>query len=97
MSYCAFENTTNDIRQCISIIENALEDGKNMQQFISSRSSDREGYAVQKLFHAVQEFVELYKELESARGNPLDDPESPESDDGTVDHELEETRYRYRR
>jgi len=49
MSYCAFENTYSDLRQCLNMLYEAQDDGVGLREFIESRSSTSEGRSVERL------------------------------------------------
>lgn len=53
MSYCRFQNTLPDLKDCIRAIEN-LEDGP------AEGLSDEEAEAAEDLFAACKEYVETY-------------------------------------
>ena len=59
MSYCAFENTASDLRQCLSMLMEAHDEGMGLREFIESRSSKEEGRAVERLVSIAQELLEV--------------------------------------
>lgn len=63
MSYCAFENTATDMRQCLSMLEEAADSGMDLREFIESRSSREEGRAVERLIALAEELLEVVNEM----------------------------------
>lgn len=63
MSYCAFENTATDMRQCLSMLEEAADSGMDLREFIESRSSREEGRAVERLIALAEELLEIVNEM----------------------------------
>jgi hypothetical protein len=60
MSYCAFENTVRDLRDCMDIMRNEEEDGTNsLKEFIETRGSDEEKRAVKRLIDLCREIAEI--------------------------------------
>ena len=64
MSYCAFENTSTDMQQCIEMMQTALEEGKSLTEFIK-RKSQYEQRAVGQLYELCEEFIAAYNDLAS--------------------------------
>lgn len=61
MSYCVFENTVVDLRNCLSFLEEALNSGQTFDEFIDSRSSEYEMKAVSQLIQLCEEITEMAK------------------------------------
>lgn len=59
MSYCAFENTSNDLHMCVAMMQEAMENGQSLEEFIASRSSEYERRAVGRLISLCNQIVEL--------------------------------------
>lgn len=64
LSYCAFENTSSDLRQCLNMLIEAHEDGMGLREFIESRSSREEGRAVERLIAIAEELLEVVQMME---------------------------------
>lgn len=64
MSYCRFENTVLDLQACLNDLEEALDEGKTLQEFIDSRSSEYESRAVMRLIDLCQQVADTYEEFE---------------------------------
>jgi hypothetical protein len=58
MSYCAFENTVSDLRQCLTMIHEAREEGMSLAEFIKTRSSRQESRAVERLLSVAEELLD---------------------------------------
>ena len=63
MSYCQFENTRADLRQCLASLAEAADDQLTLAEFISQRSSDYEAQSVMQMYHACKKFVELCDDM----------------------------------
>lgn len=66
MSYCAFENTASDLRQCLNMLYEARDNGVGLQKFIESRSSTSEGRSVERLLSLAEELIEVAGLMEDA-------------------------------
>ena len=64
MSYCAFENTSSELWQCLSILYKARGDGMGLREFIESRSSREEGRSVERLVAIAEELIELVQMMD---------------------------------
>ena len=42
MSYCRFQNTMMDFRDCLDIVGEAVDDGKTMEQFLAELSKEEQ-------------------------------------------------------
>jgi hypothetical protein len=81
MSYCAFENTYSDLRQCLNMLFEARDNGVGLQKFIESRSSKDEGRAVEQLLALAEELIEVAGLMEAADEEEDEAPEGWPSDD----------------
>ena len=75
MSYCRFENTATDLQDCIYALEEALENGKTMEEFVKTLSSSYEQSAFRRLQSLCEEFQAAVIELEDAEGFEVDEVE----------------------
>ena len=64
MSYCAYENTLNELRQCLAMLYEARDEGMSLTQFLESRSSKHEKLAVTQLVACAEELLEVYNMME---------------------------------
>lgn len=64
MSYCAFENTANDLYQCLRMLYDAQEGDVSLQRFIELRSSKEERRAVERLISLAEDLVELTQRMD---------------------------------
>jgi len=83
MSYCAFENTYSDLRQCLSMLYEARGKGMGLREFIESRSSTSEGRSVERLLIIAEELIEVANMMEAA-----DDGDEDEADAERAEIEL---------
>ena len=65
MSYCAFENTAIDMKQCVGMMADAVDEGTGLGDFLKERSSSNERWAVKQLVQHARELIELYEQLEN--------------------------------
>ena len=65
MSYCAFENTDIDMKQCVGMMADAVDEGTGLGEFLKERSSSDERRAVKRLVQHARELIELYEQLEN--------------------------------
>ena len=64
LSYCAFENTAADMRQCLNMLsEFQMETDGTLEEFIETRSSDYERRAVRDLIASCKEFFETAESM----------------------------------
>ena len=61
MSYCRFENTVGDVRDCAEAINEAQEENQTNEDFIKALSSDSERRAFKRMYEECQQFVEIYE------------------------------------
>ena len=64
MSYCRFHNTAHALVDCVGAMEDALEEGMNLEQFIADLSED-ERRAFHKLIRLCDRIHEAADELEN--------------------------------
>ena len=74
MSYCAFENTYGDLRQCLVMLIRADDEGISLRDFIESRSSREEGRAVEKLIAIAEEIISVAEDMAARDEEFLSDP-----------------------
>ena len=65
MSYCRFENTASDLQDCFYAIEEAIENGKNLEQFLNTLSSSFEQSAFHNLIRLCDKIQGAVEELEN--------------------------------
>ena len=68
MSYCRFENTSNDMQDCLGVLAEAAESGMSFDQFISKLSSDYERRAVTKMFSLLEDMAMVVEQLHENEG-----------------------------
>jgi len=61
MSYCAFENTSMDIKQLIGLLE---EHEGSLESFIESRSSPEEARSVRLVIELCQELCDIAEDMD---------------------------------
>ncbi len=64
MSYCRFHNTAHALVDCVGAMEDALEEGMNLEQFMEDLSSD-ERRAFSNLLRLCERVQETVEELEN--------------------------------
>lgn len=64
MSYCRFENTVADMRDCINALSEAVDLGLSFAQFEERLSSDYERRAINDMMHQAEFLVELLTQLQ---------------------------------
>lgn len=57
MSYCRFYNTYGDLSDCVTALEEYIEDAE------ANKISDGELSWAQKMYHLCQEFIDTYEEI----------------------------------
>lgn len=75
MSYCAFENTAEDIQQLLNIMQGAAEDDMNLSEFIASRGSEYERRAVQRVLDLCEQLLVTAGDMEVMGPRADDDDE----------------------
>ena len=58
MSYCRFQNTAQDLRDCVNALEDAFD-------YDDLDLSNDETYAMQRMRNLCQKFLDAYEQLES--------------------------------
>jgi hypothetical protein len=66
MSYCQFENTSNDLQQCINTLTEALEDNKALYD-VQQQMSEYEKLGYNRLVRKCIDFLDYHDDL--ARNN----------------------------
>lgn len=64
MSYCRFQNTSNDLRDCVESLSEALDEGKSLDEFFEEIGKS-EQFSLQYMRSLMDKFIEFYDELES--------------------------------
>lgn len=64
MSYCAFENTALALQQLMEIINDELEEGRNYEEFLESRSSLEERSAVKSVRMNCEDLLNLFEAID---------------------------------
>ena len=65
MSYCRFENTSNDLQDCLDQLIEAVDEGMSLKQFTASLSSEYERRALRQIIQMCADFTEAAEQLES--------------------------------
>lgn len=65
MSYCRFENTASDLRDCFNELAEAVDEGMSLKQFHASLGSDYERSAFRQMIRLCADFTEAVEQLES--------------------------------
>ena len=65
MSYCRFHNTLHAFRDCLNTIEDYIEEGKSIDDFLSDLSSD-EQWAFRRLVDLSDKLQGAVEELENS-------------------------------
>lgn len=63
MSYCRFENTKNDMSNCVNDLQTADIDEIGFAEFMNGLSSNYERDAVSWLYEMAKDYVTLYEAL----------------------------------
>jgi hypothetical protein len=63
MSYCRFENTVIDMKDCLNDLAEAVESGLSMKQFLERLSSDYERRAVEQMLTVLNDMTEVMEQL----------------------------------
>jgi hypothetical protein len=78
MSYCRFENTVSDMRDCLNDLAEAVESGLSMKQFLERLSSDYERLAAAGMLTVLNDMTEVMEQL--AENSDLSEEELEELD-----------------
>ena len=76
MSYCRFENTASDLRDCLNELAEAVDEGMSLKQFTDSLSSDYERSALRQMIRMCADFTEAVEQLESYEEGVLVDDDA---------------------
>ena len=68
MSYCRFENTANDMNDCLNDLVDAVDAGLSMAQFMDRLSSVYERRSVQRMIDLLGQLSEAFEQLEANDG-----------------------------
>jgi hypothetical protein len=68
MSYCKFENTVSDMRDCLYDLMEAVDNGLSMEQFMERLSSDYERRAVRQMAGLLQDMATAFEQLHDNEG-----------------------------
>ena len=68
MSYCRFENTANDMNDCLNDLVDAVDAGLSMAQFMDRLSSAYERRSVQRMIDLLGQLSEAFEQLEANEG-----------------------------
>jgi DnaJ-domain-containing protein 1 len=68
MSYCRFENTANDMNDCLNDLVDAVDAGLSMAQFMDRLSSVYERRSVQRMIDLLGQLSEAFEQLEANEG-----------------------------
>lgn len=63
MSYCQFENTSSDMRQCLETLEESYENADTLKEFLDT-ISEEEQYAFRQLEKRCREFIRMIEEMD---------------------------------
>lgn len=63
MSYCRFENTSNDLRDCIDAMQEAFDDNISLEQF-KEDIGKYERYAFQQMLEYCENFIKIHSDWE---------------------------------
>jgi uncharacterized iron-regulated protein len=79
MSYCRFENTVKDMRDCMNALAEAAESGKSFDQFMNSLSSPYERTAVRHMAQLLLDMAEAIEQLHDNEGLSAEELEDLEN------------------
>ncbi len=65
MSYCIFENTSNDLSQCIGELQDAVDNGVSTTDFKNNLSSSYERAGFESLVEQCRSLLELIEAMDS--------------------------------
>ena len=63
MSYCRFENTVIDMKDCLNDLAEAVDAGLSMKQFLERLSTDYERRAVEQMLTVLNDMTEVMEQL----------------------------------
>ena len=76
MSYCRFENTTSDLDDCLSVLQEALDEGVSLKDFHKSLSSEYERRALRRMIAICEEIVNTTEQMEELEEGVLVDDDA---------------------
>lgn len=79
MSYCRFENTVDDMRDCLNALTDAVESGLSFDQFLESLSSDYERKGVRSMANVLIDMAEAFEQLHDNEGLSAEELEDLEN------------------
>lgn len=62
MSYCRFENTYGDLKDCVTAMEEAMDEGVSLKEFVREMSTD-ERVAFQRMAALCERMIEAYSDM----------------------------------
>lgn len=65
MSYCRFQNTAMDFRDCLNTVQDAIDEGKSFQDFYGKMSREEQA-AFNRLLVYAQDFIYSVEEIREA-------------------------------
>jgi len=66
MSYCRFQNTFLDLRDCVDVIGEAVEEGKTFAELLEELGTEEE-YALKRMLTYCQDFIDNVNLLQEAQ------------------------------
>lgn len=73
MSYCRFENTYGDLKDCVTAMEDAMDEGVSLKEFVREMSKE-ELMAFQSMAALCERMMEAYSEMTTMQLNVEEDP-----------------------
>jgi hypothetical protein len=73
MSYCRFENTLNDLEDCLAVMEEAVDEGKTFVEFLEALSGT-ERTQFKLLLSTCRRVLEVRDEMVSNESHPASYP-----------------------
>jgi len=65
MSYCQYENTATDFKQCLDTLREACSDGLTVKEFLDNLSTDYERRAFTRLVIMSKLFADAFEEMKA--------------------------------
>ena len=65
MSYCAFENTCQELQRIVWMLDDAAADGVSLEEFVATRSSPEESDSVGRIEMLCEDVMSLLEQLRS--------------------------------
>jgi hypothetical protein len=66
MSYCRFENTLQDLEDCLGVLDEDCDDDKSLEEFENSLGSDYERRAFKRLLTVAEELLMIADRMANA-------------------------------